>query len=239
MTKGRPVLRLAGGVTPVLVDARVLASILNYAKGSILTRIFQLLPKFTDDCSTEVTVWLAELERFCELEQIASTENLMYMLRENAARVYSRMRVTEVSRWDVVKAALVAEYAMPHLEAWRRFTTCRLEDGDTIDVFMDRLERFGGRVGMSNQDLSFRAQFYEGLPTSVYEWAVTHESAYTADFGTVLARVREWLESCGWPTQSRTAVRGCCSRFKQPAAIKGLLLPLWWQSQSEGVPQEA
>ena len=60
---------------------------------------------------------------------------------------------------------------------------------------MGRLERFSGRVGMSNKDLSCRTQFYEGLPTSVYEWAVTHESAYTADFGTVLARAREWLAS--------------------------------------------
>ena len=126
---------------------------------------------------------------------IAPTEILMYMLGDNAARVYSRMRVAEASQWDVVKAALVAEYAMPRQEAWRMFITCRLEDGDTIDVFMDRLERFGGRVGTSNQDLSFKAQFYEGLPTSVYEWAVTHKSAYTADFGTVLARVREWLAS--------------------------------------------
>ena len=89
------------------------------------------------------------------------------------------MSVAEASQWDVVKAALVAEYALPCQEAWRRFTTCRLEDGYIIDVFMDRLERFGGRVRMSNQDFSFRAQFYEGLPASVYEWAVTHESAYT------------------------------------------------------------
>ena len=29
----------AGGVTPVLVDARVLASILNQAKGPILTKV--------------------------------------------------------------------------------------------------------------------------------------------------------------------------------------------------------
>ena len=65
---------------------------------------------------------------------IAPTEILMYMLG-NAARAYSRMRVAEASQWDIVKAALVAEYAMPRLEAWRRFTTCRLEDGDTIDVF--------------------------------------------------------------------------------------------------------
>ena len=67
---------------------------------------------------------------------IAPTEILMYMLGDNAARVYSRMRVAEASQWDVVKAALVAEYAMPRQEAWRRFTTCRLEDGDTINVFL-------------------------------------------------------------------------------------------------------
>ena len=91
----------------MLVDARVLASILNQAKGPILIRICQLLPKFTGDGSTEVTVWLAELKRLCELEQIAPTEILMYMLGDNAnaARVYSRMRVAEASQWDVVKAA--------------------------------------------------------------------------------------------------------------------------------------
>ena len=64
-----------------------------------------------------------------------------------------------------------------------------LEDADTIDVYMESLEWFGGRVEMSNHDLSFIAQFYEGPPPSVYEWAVTHESAYTPNFVTMLARV--------------------------------------------------
>jgi len=81
------------------------------------------------------------------------------MLGGNAARVYSRMRVGEASQWDVVKAALVAEYAMPRQEAWHRFITCYMEDGDTVDVHLDRLKRFGGRVGMICNELSFRAQF--------------------------------------------------------------------------------
>ena len=128
------------------------------------------MPKFTGDGSTEVTVWLAELERLCELKKIAPDKILMYMPGENAARVYSRMRVIEASQWNVVKAALVAEYAMHRQEAWRRSTPFRLEDGDTIDVYINCLKQFGGRVGLSNHMLSFRAQFYEGLPTSVYEW---------------------------------------------------------------------
>ena len=48
-------------------------------------------------------------------------------------------------------------------------------------------------IGLALGDLAFRVKFYEGLPTSVYEWAVSQESAYTADFGAVLARVRDRL----------------------------------------------
>ena len=62
---------------------------------------------------------------------------------------------------------------------------------------------------MSCNDLSFRAQFYEGLPASIYEWAVTHEGAYTSDFGSVLARVRERMVS-------RRAVAGR-SRASRPS----------------------
>ena len=73
------------------------------------------------------------------------------------------------------------------------FTECQLEAGDSVDVYLDRLERFGGRIGLTLGDLAFRVKFYKRLPTSVYEWAVSQESAYTADFGAVLARVRDRL----------------------------------------------
>ena len=70
------------------------------------------------------------------------------------------------------------------------FTGCQLA-ADLVDVYLARLERFGGRIGLALGDLAFRVKFYEGLPTSVYEWAVSQETAYTADFGAVLARVRD------------------------------------------------
>ena len=41
---------------------------------------------------------------------------------------------------------------MPCQEAWHKFTTCRLQDGETIDVYLNRLEQFEGRVGLSNHD---------------------------------------------------------------------------------------
>ena len=105
------------------------------------------------------------------------------------------MEVSEASSWEVVKAVLTAEYAIPRQEAWRRYVNCRLEAGEAVDVCLGRLERLGGRVGLTRTDLAFRVKFFEGLPASMYEWAVTQEQAYTAEFGSVLTRVRERLAS--------------------------------------------
>jgi len=91
------------------------------------------------------------------VENISPTDLLVYMLGGNAARVYSRMMVGEAPQWDVVKAALMAEYAIPRQEAWRKVLFSTMEEGDTLDTFLDRLERFSRRVGMSCNDPSFRA----------------------------------------------------------------------------------
>ena len=179
----------------IVVDANMLASILNQARGPILDRLRRQLPPFAGDGAVEVAEWLVAYERLCEVEHVAPTDLLTYMLAGNAGRVYSRMMVGEASNWEVVKAVLTAEYAMPRQEAWRRFVNCRLEANETVDVYLGRLERLGSRLGLTLNDLAFRVKFYEGLPASIYEWAVTHEQAYTADFGSVLTRVRDRMVS--------------------------------------------
>jgi len=68
----------------------------------------------------DITAWIRDFEGLCKVEQIATTEILIYIMGGKAAHVYSRMRVGEASQWDVVKVTLVAEYAMPRQEAWRR-----------------------------------------------------------------------------------------------------------------------
>ena len=183
----------SGGQVSIVLDASAVASALNQARGPILGRISSQVGKFSGDGTCDVSDWVTMYERHCALEQVAPTDLLLYMLGGGAARLYGRMMVSEASNWDVVKGQLLAEYAMPRQEAWRMFTGCQLEAGDSVDVYLDRLERFGGRIGLTLGDLAFRVKFYEGLPTSVYEWAVSQESAYTADFGAVLARVRDRL----------------------------------------------
>ena len=84
---------------------------------------------------------------------------------------------------------LTAEYAMPRQEAWRRYVNFRHSAGEPVDVYLGRLEQLGDMVGLILNDIAFRVKCYEGLPASIYEWAVTHEQAYTADFGSVVTRV--------------------------------------------------
>ena len=175
----------------IVVDASVLASILYQARGPVLDQLLHQLSPFAGDGVVEIAEWLVAYERLCEVEHVAPTDLLTYMLTGNAARVYCSMTVGEASDWEVVKAVLTAEYGMPRQEAWQRYVNCRFEAGDTVDIYLGRLERLGGRLGLTRNDLAFRVKFYEGLPASVYEWAVTHEQAYSADFGSVLTRVRD------------------------------------------------
>lgn len=142
-----------GGQPPVVgqgivVDASVLANIINQARGPILDRISRQLAPFTGDGAVEVSDWLATYQRLCEVERLAPTDLLTYMLSGNAARVYNSMRVGDASQWEVVRAVLTAEYAMPRQEAWRRFINCELEGGESVDVYLSHLERLGGESGL-------------------------------------------------------------------------------------------
>ena len=186
----------------MVIDASALAGILNQARGPILDQLCCQLSPFAGDGVVEISEWLVAYERLCVVEHVAPTELLTYMLAGNAAWVYSRLLVGEASNWEVVKAVLTAEYAMPRQEAWRRYVNCRLLAGETVDIYLGRLEQLGGRVGLTLNDMAFRVKFYEGLPASIYEWVVTHEQAYTADFGSVLTRVQDRIVS-------RRAVEGC------------------------------
>ena len=159
-------------------DASVLASILNQACGQILDRLRRQLSPFAGECVVEISEWLVAYERLCVVEHVAPIELLTYMLAGNAAQVYSSLLLGEASLWEVVKAVLAAEYAMPRQEAWHRYVNCRLSARETVDVYLGCLERLGSRLDLILNDMASRVNFYEALPASVYEWAVTHEQAH-------------------------------------------------------------
>ncbi|KAG1712190.1 hypothetical protein GQR58_002379 [Nymphon striatum] len=182
----------------LLVDIGQLANILTQARGPILARITQLLAtrfggsgRLSGSGSVDVTEWVECLEGMCQLENVSPADIIGYVLEGNASRIYGRMMVGDASQWAVVKAALLGEYALPRGEAHRRFIGRRLEADEPVDVYVDSLERLGGRLGLASDCAFFRTHFYEGLPASVNKWAVMREDAYTASFETV-GWLREW-----------------------------------------------
>ena len=146
------------------VSVSQLANILTQARGPILDRLGRSLPKLSGDGTLDVSEWLADLERLCRVEQIDCVDVIDFMLDGNARRVYRRMIVAEASSWEVVKGTLLAEYALPRQEAWRRFTARRLNAGETVDVYVDDLERLGRRVDLTPESMAFRVSFTSACP---------------------------------------------------------------------------
>lgn len=101
------------------------------------------------------------------------------------------------------------------MEAWRRFTARRVQAGESVDVYVDDLERLGRRVGILIGSVVFLAKFYEGLPEVDYEWAVAREGAYTESFHAILSVVRARVGA-----RRAAAGRGALSQWP-PLVVSG------------------
>ena len=142
-----------------MIDASVLASIINQAHSPILDGLHHQIIPFAIDGVVEGAEWLVPYERLCEVEHVVPMDLLIYMLASNAVRIYSRMMVGKASDWGVVKAVLTAKYAIPRQAACCSYVNCRVEACETVDVYLSCLEQLGGRLGLTLNDLAFKVKF--------------------------------------------------------------------------------
>ena len=61
---------------------------------------------------------------------------------------------------------------------------------ESVDVYVDDLQRFGTRMEVRASDRFFRMKFIESLPPSIYEWVLMPPDVYTSDFNTLVSKVR-------------------------------------------------
>ena len=177
-----------------MVDIGQLASLLSEARGPMLDRVTRQVKKFTGDGSLNVMEWLATLERVCEVERVSPAKVVGFLLDGEPARLYRRLSIADVKKWEAVKDSLVNEYAAPMPEIYNRWHNLSLGEGGSIDGYVDTLAKLADRLKVGYGSTVFRAKFYKGLPQHVYEWAIGYSGAYdndAASFGTVLTRVRE------------------------------------------------
>ena len=82
------------------------------------------------------------------MERVSRVDIIPYMLEGINSRVYGRMMVGAASQWDVVKAALLAEFAIPLQDTSRRWIARELGVSEVLDVYLNDIERLGGRVDL-------------------------------------------------------------------------------------------
>ena len=182
------------GSVPAMVDMSQLASLLMQARGPLLDRVTRQIAKFDGDGSVEVTEWLAAVERVCKVEGVKPESVVSFLLDGEPARLFRRLSVAEAEDWDVVKKALMNGYASPMPAVYKEWHSLSLREGESVDGYVDKLERLAGRLRVGFGSTIFRSRFYDGLPRQLYEWAASRDGAYDDDcdgFNLVLARVRE------------------------------------------------
>ena len=219
-----------------MVDVSQLASLLLQARGPMLDRVTRQVSKFTGDGSIDVMEWLAAVERVCELEEVKPETVVGFLLDGEPARLHRRLSVDSAKKWDMVKKALMDGYALPMPAVYKRWHGLGLGEGESIDVYVDTLERLAARLKVEFGSTMFRSKFYDGLPQPLYEWAINRDGAYdddAASFGTVLSRVRERMACCCF-----------YFRYSTPSqkSVKGRLgvLSVWGErAQGQGLPGEA
>ena len=193
-----------------VVDVNQLASLLSQARGPMLDRVTRQVSKFTGDGSVDVMEWLATVERVCELEEAKPETIVGFLLGGEPARLHRRLSADSAKKWDVVKKTLMDGYALPMPAVYKRWHGLSLREGESLDGYVDTLERLAERLKVGFGSTAFRSKFYDGLPQPLYEWAINRDGAYdddAASFGTVLTRVRERMATR----------RALASRLSRPA----------------------
>ena len=199
-----------------MVDVRQLASILMQSKGPIIDRIARQVRRFEGDGSIDVTEWLKDVDRLCLLERVRPTEVVEHLLGGGALRLFRSLMVGDANQWDVVQATLLAQYGLDPQEAWGRFTARKLLPGEAVDVFIDDLVRLGARFGVSPKDKVFRVKLLNGLPPTIFKWAVTRGDVYSMDHVAFAKLLRDRM------TAHRVAAAGPSSgAVKATAAVSG------------------
>ena len=201
------------------VNAEQLASLLMQARGPILDRLERSLSKFSGDGTIDVSEWLDNLERRCKVERVQPEEVIDFLLEGNAARVFRALRVSEASQWEVVKGKLLSQYGMAKQVAYRLFANRCLEDDEPVDVYVDDLQRYGARMGVSPKDEIFRVKFIDGLPPSLHKWAVVLPEVYTSEFDDLLSKVRDRLSALKAVGSKATRTAASAAKRKQGSGL--------------------
>ncbi|KAG0719538.1 hypothetical protein GWK47_050258 [Chionoecetes opilio] len=152
----------------------------------------RLIPEF-DGALHAVGEWLEKLELVCRLRGITELHTVVPLrLTAGAFSVYQQLNSADKNDFSKIKAALISAFAADKFVAYEQFVTRRLQDGESVDVYLAELRRLAALFG-GIPDNGLICAFVAGLPSSVSHILRAGSRLEDLDITRVLSRARAVL----------------------------------------------
>ncbi|KAF0293263.1 hypothetical protein FJT64_008856 [Amphibalanus amphitrite] len=150
----------------------------------------RLIPEF--DGAGDVVQWHTRAQMLCELRGASLAAVLPLRLTGGAFAVWSQMPVADRGSADAVRDALFTAFAPDPFTAYEAFVSCRLQHGESADVFLADLRRLAALFG-GVPDRMLVCAFVAGLPETTRQLIRAGTRAESLELASVLARARAVL----------------------------------------------
>ncbi|KAG0710637.1 hypothetical protein GWK47_022384 [Chionoecetes opilio] len=152
----------------------------------------RLISEF-DGALHAVGEWLEKLELVCRLRGITELHTVVPLrLTAGAFSVYQQLNSADKNDFSKIKAALISAFAADKFVAYEQFVIRRLQDGESVDVYLADLRRLAALFG-GIPDNGLICAFVAGLPSSVSHILRAGSRLEDLDITQVLSRARAVL----------------------------------------------
>ncbi|KAG0728892.1 hypothetical protein GWK47_031514 [Chionoecetes opilio] len=166
-----------------------------------------LIPEF-DGALHAVGEWLEKLELVCRLRGITELHTVVPLrLTAGAFSVYQQLNSADKNDISKIKAALISALAADKFVAYEQFVTRRLQDSESVDVYLADLRRLAALFG-GIPDNGLICAFVAGLPSSVSHILRAGSRLEDLDVTQVLSRARAVLVEGGAGAGTTTPLDG-------------------------------
>ncbi|KFD59839.1 hypothetical protein M514_27976, partial [Trichuris suis] len=201
----------------------------------------RLIPEFDSSSSQCVSDWFLKLELVCRLRRVVDVAAVVPLrLAGGALTVYLELPDEDKRSVEKVKEALLAAFSMEPLEAYDNFSSRKLRNGETPDVFLSGLRKLASLFGGISEK-GMMCAFISGLPDNVRQILRASLRLQELSLSQVLAQAR--VRRCG--ERLRTPVlrmwRDEASRqeLQTPQPFKLIHVPSRWIARPEAFREQA
>ncbi|KHJ39843.1 hypothetical protein D918_10121 [Trichuris suis] len=128
----------------------------------------RLIPEFDGSSSQCVSDWFLKLELVCRLRRVVDVAAVVPLrLAGGALTVYLELPDEDKRSVEKVKEALLAAFSMEPLEAYDNFSSRKLRNGETPDVFLSELRKLASLFGGISEK-GMMCAFISGLPDNYW-----------------------------------------------------------------------